>query len=478
VHAAGRPTRIEKAVPFVVVLLLALQDPPAPADPPPPQDPAERAFLAEIGTERNPFPPVTARRRSIVDAAAAEKSESVAADDTVIGVAIGEEARAYPIEEVGSIEALNDVLGGKPILVTWCVRCQASIVYERAFEGRKLTFGCQRALYRGSAVLYDEELGSLWSQPMGWAGAGPLRDRILAPVESRLTSWANWREAHPETTVFVGGKSRRFQRSSFYVWNPNAELRLGVTVRIGSAARLYPLSHLPASGLFQNELDGTPVVVVFSAEHKVLAAYRRAAGGAPLELEPATKETPLSLADRQRGLRWRADSGKPLEPNPNAPPFEPLLAHPMSTARFKDFFPNGTVYDDVPKRGCSFDASRTSRRTVGLDATVRCYGVESPPGRGSAEPLPKERRPFAIFWPTSRARSKAAPAAVASPPAACDTPFAAAPATAPSPEPACRRISVTSPKATFCVAWIAEASAERCAPPSQRRKERQRSCTR
>ena len=39
--------------------------------------------------------------------------------DLVIGVSIGEQARAYPIGILSSREMVNDELGGVPILVTW-----------------------------------------------------------------------------------------------------------------------------------------------------------------------------------------------------------------------------------------------------------------------------------------------------------------------------------------------------------------------
>ena len=40
-------------------------------------------------------------------------------DDTVIGVSIGGESRAYPISTLRFREMVNDTLGDIPILVTW-----------------------------------------------------------------------------------------------------------------------------------------------------------------------------------------------------------------------------------------------------------------------------------------------------------------------------------------------------------------------
>lgn len=40
-------------------------------------------------------------------------------DDLVMGVAIGDQAKAYPITILNGREMVNDGIGGVPILVTW-----------------------------------------------------------------------------------------------------------------------------------------------------------------------------------------------------------------------------------------------------------------------------------------------------------------------------------------------------------------------
>lgn len=40
-------------------------------------------------------------------------------DELVLGVAVGGEARAYPISPLNGREIVNDVVGGVPIVVTW-----------------------------------------------------------------------------------------------------------------------------------------------------------------------------------------------------------------------------------------------------------------------------------------------------------------------------------------------------------------------
>ena len=63
--------------------------------------------------ERDAIRPIY--RPLVVDAAEAD----LVADELVLGVQIGGEARAYPVGTLRFREIANDVLGDTPILVTW-----------------------------------------------------------------------------------------------------------------------------------------------------------------------------------------------------------------------------------------------------------------------------------------------------------------------------------------------------------------------
>ncbi len=50
---------------------------------------------------------------------AGEADAYLSADEPVLGVNIGEEARAYPVTMLSRHEIVNDWIGGTPIAVTW-----------------------------------------------------------------------------------------------------------------------------------------------------------------------------------------------------------------------------------------------------------------------------------------------------------------------------------------------------------------------
>jgi hypothetical protein len=50
---------------------------------------------------------------------AAGTADEVAADDLVLGVASGGEARAYPVRALAYHHVVNDVVAGEPIVATY-----------------------------------------------------------------------------------------------------------------------------------------------------------------------------------------------------------------------------------------------------------------------------------------------------------------------------------------------------------------------
>ena len=159
-------------------------------------------------------------------------------DELVIGLAIGNHARAYPTGILFSREIVNDVVDGVPVLVTWCPRCYASLVHDRRIDGEPLVFGNQGALYRGAMTWYDHQSGSVWSQPLGASLAGPKAGASLRLIPSQLTTWSNWLESRPETTVLVVDTPSQ----PFRGHRPGPDHVVGVV--IGGAAAAIPYDEI------------------------------------------------------------------------------------------------------------------------------------------------------------------------------------------------------------------------------------------
>jgi len=91
----------------------------------------------------------------------ARKAVALRESDLVIGVTIGGEARAYPVDPMWEPlnEVLSDTLGGAPLTVTWCPVAHTAVVYDPRLEGRQLELGVV-GLQNGVSILYDRQTGT------------------------------------------------------------------------------------------------------------------------------------------------------------------------------------------------------------------------------------------------------------------------------------------------------------------------------
>ena len=122
-------------------------------------------------------------------------------DDRVIGITLDGESRAYPIAMLDWHELVNDRLGSRHILVSYCPLCGTGMVFDREIGGRIRIFGVSGLLYQSDVLLYDRRSESLWSQIASEAITGPERGKRLELLRSAQIPWGEWRERHPDTTA-------------------------------------------------------------------------------------------------------------------------------------------------------------------------------------------------------------------------------------------------------------------------------------
>ena len=86
----------------------------------------------------------------------------------VLGLNINGDIRVYPLQILVWHEIVNDVVGGKPIAVTYCPLCFTNQVFNRTLiDGSIVEFGTSGKLYNSNLVMYDRKSNSLWSQALG-----------------------------------------------------------------------------------------------------------------------------------------------------------------------------------------------------------------------------------------------------------------------------------------------------------------------
>ncbi len=161
--------------------------------------------------------------------------------DRVVGVTIGGESRAYPLRILHWHEAVNDVVGGVPILVTYGSLTDSVRVFDRRVDGATVRFGASGLLWNSNLLLYDRDAKtpSLWSQLQARAVTGPAAERgtRLTALRAQLVPWSAWVEAHPDTKVLCPDldRAKLYKRDPYHSY-------------VGSDILRFPVAPLPPTG--------------------------------------------------------------------------------------------------------------------------------------------------------------------------------------------------------------------------------------
>ncbi len=122
----------------------------------------------------------------------------------VIGVSLGQLSKAYPFSVLNDIPVVNDVIGGRPVLVVFDPESATGIVYDRTVSGRSLDFSLLTIGSGPDFLIQDEETGSRWRALTGEAIDGELAGASLVQLPSTYVFWFGWTDFHPDTELFDG----------------------------------------------------------------------------------------------------------------------------------------------------------------------------------------------------------------------------------------------------------------------------------
>lgn len=274
----------------------------------------------------------------------------------VVGVERDGEARAYPMRILDHHEVVNDRFGG-PLLVTYCPLCGSAVAAVREVRGEVTSFGVSGKLWRNDLVLYDDATGSLWSQLLAMAIRGPATGETLELVPASLSTWGEWREAHPDTRVLLpppgsvtvagrdssvdyGDSKYHFEGETQVVgYDAAAGYTLVVGVVHGGEAVAYPFPAVRKARVVNDRVGGLPVVVATTPGGS-LVAYDRTVDGEILR---------FSVADdrhlRAGGSRWERTTGRAVDgPHEGTRLARANERSPLFRRAWKDFHPRSKIW--------------------------------------------------------------------------------------------------------------------------------------
>jgi hypothetical protein len=130
--------------------------------------------------------------------------------ERVAGVNINGQAKAYPYSIIQQERVVNDVVGGRELVVFWKPGVASALdspdisrgrdvgtatVYDRTVEGQLLTFRWDKGKF------LDNETGSEWDI-WGQAVAGPLQGKQLTKILNTTHFWFSWSTFNKGTEVY------------------------------------------------------------------------------------------------------------------------------------------------------------------------------------------------------------------------------------------------------------------------------------
>ncbi len=132
-----------------------------------------------------------------------EASERYHPSEPVIGLEVGGEAKAYPLQILTWHEIANDTIGGVPVAVTYCPLCNAAIVFDTRIDGKAHDFGVSGRLRKSDMIMYDRQTESWWQQFDGLALTGAYVGQKLTKIPSRIESFERFAQRFPAGRVLV-----------------------------------------------------------------------------------------------------------------------------------------------------------------------------------------------------------------------------------------------------------------------------------
>jgi len=175
----------------------------------------------------------------------------------------------------------NDVVGGVPILVSFCPLCYSALVYDRRVSGVVPYFGVSGLLRNSDMVMYDNVTESFWQQFTGEAIVGDMVGESLELIPTQIISFQQFKNAYPNGKVLSKdtGFNRRYGQNPYmgyddidqrpFLFRGEIDERLPpnekvIAIKQANINKAYPYSITYEEHVINDNVKGMPLVIFHS----------------------------------------------------------------------------------------------------------------------------------------------------------------------------------------------------------------------
>ncbi len=198
---------------------------------------------------------------------------------------------------------------------------------------RELIFGNQGALWGNAMTWWDHDTGTIWSQPLGEAIAGPRKGAVIELFPSTFTTWGAWKSAHPATLALdAPARSSGFDLSTMVI-----------VVDFSAEAVAYPIETIRSEGVINDVVAGVEIAVVVDPDDlQRWAVLSRRLDAHTVELEMRGD----LIVDRLTGSTFDPVRGLGLGGELEGQNLDLLPGFTSFPADFTVFFPDGRFWGE------------------------------------------------------------------------------------------------------------------------------------
>jgi len=204
-------------------------------------------------------------------------------------------------------------------------------VHDRRIDGETHIFGNAGSLFMNAMTWYDHETQSIWSQPWGRALDGDLKGVELFLLPSQITTWASWKDEHPDTLAMISDLARVGSRQRF-----DPDFVIGLLLAENAKAYYY---RDVAGRAIVNDMLGDIPIFIWAGDNN-FHAYTRQIDEQTLTFEIRGDE----LIDSETGSTWDLSLGLATEGPLKGKSLQPVPSSSAYDWAWRDFYPESDFY--------------------------------------------------------------------------------------------------------------------------------------